>query len=151
MRILAVDIGTVRIGFAISDPQQIIAQALPTLESGSAKQICTKIIEVIKKYETAPKDEQIDKVVLGLPIHLNGKDSEMSLFVKECSQILKMYIIQKIKRRIEIVFKDERMTSISAERVMLEGNASRKVRRQKKDQIAAQIILMEYLNANKHN
>ena len=150
MRILAVDIGSVRTGLAVSDPLGFTAQPLPTVEGGEAKVNAKKILEVVKKY-AEEKDEarRIGTVVLGNPIMLNGKKSERSLISEECARLLTEYLRQQIDFPVEVVLKDERLTSVAAERCMLSMDASRKTRTEKKDQLAAQLILENYLETKR--
>ena len=150
MRILAVDIGSVRTGLAVSDPLGFTAQPLPTVEGGEAKVNAKKILEVVKKY-AEEKDEarRIGTVVLGNPIMLNGKKSERSLISEECARLLTEYLRQQIDYPVEVVLKDERLTSVAAERCMLSMDASRKTRKEKKDQLAAQLILENYLETKR--
>ena len=148
MRILAVDIGTVRLGFAVSDPLKLTAQSLPTLEGGGIKRICKTVMEVVRKYELSDSDHDcVETVVLGNPVHLDGKESEMSIMAEECARRLREYFRQNFFREIMVVLIDERLSSVEAERIMLEGGAKRAERRLKKDQIAAQLILQRYLDA----
>ena len=150
MRILAVDIGSVRTGLAVSDPLGFTAQPLPTVEGGEAKVNAKRILEVVKQY-AAEKDEarRIGTVVLGNPIMLNGKKSERSLVSEECARLLTEYLRQQIDFPVEVVLKDERLTSVAAERCMLSMDASRKTRKEKKDQLAAQLILENYLETKR--
>lgn len=150
MRILAVDIGSVRTGLAVSDPLGFTAQPLPTVEGGEAKVNAKRILEVVKKY-AEEKDEarRIGTVVLGNPIMLNGKKSERSLVSEECARLLTEYLRQQIDFPVEVVLKDERLTSVAAERCMLSMDASRKTRKEKKDQLAAQLILENYLETKR--
>ena len=150
MRILAVDIGSVRTGLAVSDPLGFTAQPLPTVEGGEAKVNAKRILEVVKQY-AAEKDEarRIGTVVLGNPIMLNGKKSERSLISEECARLLTEYLRQQIDFPVEVVLKDERLTSVAAERCMLSMDASRKTRKEKKDQLAAQLILENYLETKR--
>ena len=150
MRILAVDIGSVRTGLAVSDPLGFTAQPLPTVEGGEAKVNAKRILEVVKQY-AAEKDEarRIGTVVLGNPIMLNGKKSERSLISEECARLLTEYLRQQVAYPVEVVLKDERLTSVAAERCMLQMDASRKTRKEKKDQLAAQLILENYLETKR--
>ena len=150
MRILAVDIGIVRTGLAVSDPLGFTAQPLPTVEGGEAKVNAKRILEVVKQY-AAEKDEarRIGTIVLGNPIMLNGKKSERSLISEECARLLTEYLRQQVAYPVEVVLKDERLTSVAAERCMLQMDASRKVRKEKKDQLAAQLILENYLETKR--
>ena len=148
MRVLAVDIGTVRLGFAVSDPLKLTAQPLPTMEGGGVKRICKTVMELVREYESAEQEQtRVETVVIGHPVHLDGKESEMSLLAEECVRRLKEYFRQNFTREIGVVLKDERLSSVEAERIMIEGGARRAERRLKKDQIAAQLILQRYLDA----
>ncbi|MBR6461910.1 Holliday junction resolvase RuvX [bacterium] len=139
-----------RTGLAVSDPLGFTAQPLPTVEGGEAKVNAKKILEVVKKY-AEEKDEarRIGTVVLGNPIMLNGKKSERSLISEECARLLTEYLRQQIDYPVEVVLKDERLTSVAAERCMLSMDASRKTRKEKKDQLAAQLILENYLETKR--
>lgn len=148
MRILGVDIGTVRLGLAVSDPMGITAQPLPTIEGGTAKKVSKSILEIVLEYENTNSEKQkIKTVVIGNPIHLNGSESDMSKMAKECVRLLKEYFKQNFKREIDIVLQDERLTSVAAEKVLLSADLSRKKRKQIKDRVAAQLILQNYLDA----
>ena len=151
MRILAVDIGSVRTGLAISDPLGFTAQPLPTIEGGGAKVSAKSVLEVVKNY-AAEKDEarRIGTVLLGNPVMLNGKKSERSLVSEECARLLREYLRQSVAYPVEVILRDERLTSVAAERCMLQMDASRKTRKEKKDQLAAQLILENYLETRRH-
>ena len=147
MRILAVDIGTIRLGLAVSDPMGMTAQPLPTIEGGNAKKISRSILKIVVDYEnTNSEKQQIETVVIGNPIHLNGSESEMSTMAKECVRLLKEYFKQNLTREIIIKLQDERLTSVAAEKVLLSADLSRKKRKEIKDRVAAQLILQNYLD-----
>ena len=149
MRILGVDIGTVRLGLAVSDLMGMTAQPLPTIEGGSAKKISKSILKIVLDYEKQNSEKQkIKTVVIGNPIHLNGTESEMSKMAKECVRLLKEYFKQNLTREIGIILQDERLTSVAAERVLLSADLSRKKRKEIKDRVAAQLILQNYLDTN---
>ena len=73
----------------------------------------------------------------------------MSEMASECVRLLKEYFKQNLNREIDIILKDERLTSVAAERAMLEANLSRKKRKEIKDRVAAQLILQNYLDSKK--
>ncbi len=150
MRILAVDIGTVRLGLAISDPLGITAQPLPTRPGGGVKQICKTVLETVLEYEKATQPRgRIETVVIGHPLHLDGSPSDMSAMAEECARRLRQYFRQHVSRYVDVVLRDERLTSVAAERVLLAADLSRGKRRQKRDQVAAQLILQGYLDAQR--
>jgi len=147
MRILAADIGTVRLGLAVSDPMGMTAQPLPTIEGGTAKKISKSILKIVLDYENTNSEKQkIKTVVIGNPIHLNGLESDMSLMAKECVRLLKEYFKQNFTREIDLILQDERLTSVAAEKVLLSADLSRKKRKEIKDRVAAQLILQNYLD-----
>jgi len=135
MRILGLDVGSKTIGLAVSDALQITAQGLTTLtwnenDMSSADEALKK---VISEYE-------VSEIVVGLPKHMNGTLGERG----EISQIY--------ARRLERVFSlpvhliDERLTTVAAERALLEADVSRKKRDQVIDKMAAVIILQNFLD-----
>jgi len=151
MRFLAADIGTVRLGFAISDPMGFTAQPLPTVEGGGVKKVAKAILEIVLDYEKSGGEKnKIAAVVIGNPIHLSGKKSEMSEMAEECARLLKEYFKQNLNREIDIILQDERLTSVAAERAMLAADLSRKKRKEIKDRVAAQLILQNYLDTKRH-
>ncbi len=149
MRILGVDIGTVRLGLAVSDPMGMTAQPLPTIEGGSAKKVSKSILQLVLDYEKTNSEKQkIKTVVIGNPIHLNGMESDMSKMANECVRLLKEYFKQNLTREINVILQDERLTSVAAEKVLLSADLSRKKRKEVKDRVAAQLILQNYLDIN---
>ena len=148
MRILAADIGTVRLGMAVSDPMGMTAQPLPTIEGGTAKKVSKSILKIVLDYENTNSEKQkIKTVVIGNPIHLNGSESAMSQMAKECVRLLKEYFKQNFTRKIDLILQDERLTSVAAEKVLLLADLSRKKRKEIKDRVAAQLILQNYLDS----
>ena len=131
-RILAIDYGTRRTGIAVSDPLQIIAGGLTTVET---KQLERFLADYFLK-------EQVDIIVLGKPAQMDGTPSETWRFIEPLSRRLKAAYPDK-----EVVFYDERFTSVLAHRAMIEGGMKKMARRDKAvvDKIAATIILEDYL------
>ena len=132
-RILGLDIGTVRIGLALSDPLGITAQPLETIQCKKCDPI-GRIIELTEEYSIA-------KLVVGNPLTLDGKSSFASQNVEK--------FIEKLKNslQLECVLWDERMTTAQAEKLMISNGVRRKKRRESIDQVAATIILQSYLDA----
>ena len=129
-RILALDIGTARVGAAISDPNQIIAQGLGVW---NAENWLDDLDGCIKKF--APS-----LIVLGLPVRTDGKKSAMAEKILETLENL-----QTNYPDINFVTHDERFTTVIAQRTLLEADTSRKKRKKTVDKIAAVIILESYL------
>ncbi len=133
-RVLALDIGSVRIGAAISDPSRIIAQGLGVW---SAENFLDEFIACVEKYQPS-------LILVGLPNRTDGKKSEA------CENILR--IISDLKTQFpDLNFEtwDERFTTVIAQRVLLEADVSRKKRRDKIDKLAAVLILESWLENRK--
>lgn len=131
-RILAIDYGVRRTGLAVSDPLRLIAGGLTTVET---KQLERFLADYFLK-------EQVDIIVLGKPAQMDGTPSETWRFIEPLSRRLKAAYPDK-----EVVFYDERFTSVLAHRAMIEGGMKKMARRDKAvvDKIAATIILEDYL------
>lgn len=131
-RILAIDYGLRRVGLAVTDPLQMIAQPLDTIDTG-------KIWEYLEKYFKA---EQVETIVLGFPRNMDGSDTDATVPVIEFETKLreKFPVIQLVRI-------DERLTSRMAKQTLLEAGYKKKDRRNKKlvDTVAAALILQTYL------
>ena len=132
MRILAIDYGKKRTGLAVTDPAQIIANGLTTVESG-------ELLSFLKSYV---ERESVEHFVIGLPTQPNGQPSENLPRVKTFAAKL-----AKMLPDIPIEFYDERFTSVLAHRAMIDGGLGRKRRQDKAlvDEISATIILQNYM------
>ncbi len=130
-RILSIDFGTKRIGLAITDPDQIIATPLDTIEN-------TKILYFLQDYFSK---ETVDLIVVGFPERSDGSHSEIQKKILNFVKNLK----QKLNKRV-ILF-DERYTSKLAFQAMIDGGLRKKQRRNKAiiDRISATILLQDYL------
>ena len=136
-RILAIDYGRRRTGIAVSDPLRIIAGGLTTVE--------TKELEkFLKDYMAA---NEVDIIVVGKPKQMNGEPSETWRYIEPLAGRLRKAYPDK-----EVVFFDERFTSVIAHRTMLESGIGKMARRDKAlvDKISATIILQSYMEANKN-
>lgn len=132
MRILGIDYGEKRMGMAISDPLGITAQGLPTVER-------THLDEDIKKIVQLIRENNVSEVVVGLPKHMNNSLGEKAQAVLAFIKHVKEFI------NVPIYTLDERLSTVRAERALLEGNLSRKKRKVRIDMVAAQLILQDYL------
>ncbi|MBZ4652828.1 MAG: holliday junction resolvase [Peptococcaceae bacterium] len=133
-RVLGLDIGDRRIGVSISDALGITAQGLETVERSEPEKDIQTIVDIIEKWE-------ISKIVVGLPKNMNGTLGPQAEKVKEFIQRLQQEVA------IQVVFWDERLTTVAAERTLLEGNVSRKKRKGVIDKVAANMILQGYLDS----
>jgi putative holliday junction resolvase len=133
VRVLALDWGTVRVGVAISDPEGKMAFPLdrPVKSSDAANEI-KKICE----------QNQVEKILLGMPYKLDKGKGQSSDQVKAFQGKLE----QKINLPVELL--DERFSTVAAGRLLTEQGLSQKDQREIKDNIAAQIILQQYLDSN---
>ena len=131
MTYLGLDIGDRRIGIAVSTGG-ILAGGLETYTRTSLKNDVLHIITLVKMY-------QADRIIVGLPKHLNGQEHVQAEKNEELCCALRA-------EGCRIEYMDERLTSAAAERVMLEADLSRKKRKQKIDKLAAVIILQDYLD-----
>lgn len=127
------DVGDKRIGMAISDSMGWTAQGIPTLERRSRQYDLEFIKKVIEEYKP-------ERIVIGLPKNMNGTVGPQSEKVKVFAEILKEHL------QPEIVFWDERLSTVSAHKIMIQGDVSRKKRKQRVDQVAAVLILQNYLD-----
>jgi len=132
MRILAIDYGKRRTGLAVSDPLKMIAGSLATIET-------PELFSFLKNYL---EKENVEKIVIGYPKHLNNQPAEITAEIDNFAQILK-----KEFPSVEIVFFDERFTSKMAFQTMLDSGISKTKRKNKAliDKISATIILQNYL------
>ncbi len=131
MTYLGLDIGDRRIGIAVSTGG-ILAGGLETYTRTSLKNDVLHIITLVKMY-------QADRIIVGLPKHLNGQEHVQAEKNEELCCALRA-------EGCRIEYMDERLTSAAAERVMLEADLSRKKRKQNIDKLAAVIILQDYLD-----
>lgn len=134
-RILALDPGTKRIGVAVSDEMGWIAQPLETFERRSIEEDVAHIRELVLRHD-------VNQIVLGLPLRLHGQAGpeaeNVRRFIERLEQDLK----------IPIVAWDERLTSKSAEDMLIGAGVSRKKRKGVVDRVAAAILLQSYLDAH---
>lgn len=132
-RILSIDFGKKRTGIAVTDPSQIIANALTTVETHN-------LLPFLREYT---KKEEVERFLLGLPVQLNGLPSENQARVRQFAKKL-----TEAFPHIPVDFYDERFTSTLAHRTILDSGVRKKQRRTDKglvDEISACIILQSYM------
>ena len=137
MKILALDVGEKRIGVAVSDALGISANARENIIYKTKEQAIESVLNII----TA---EQVNEIVVGLPLNINGTQSDFTKTVIEFTETL------KTKTQLPVVAWDERLSSLEGERMLIEADLSRKKRKAVIDKIAAQLILQNYLNWKKN-
>lgn len=133
MRIMALDVGSKRIGVALSDPLKITAQGLQTFQR-------TTLEEDIRGLWKLMDEHEVSQLVVGLPKNMDGsvgfKAEEVQQFIADLTA----------ERPMEVIWVDERLTTVSAERTLLEADVSRAKRKKVIDKMAAVIILQSYLD-----
>jgi putative Holliday junction resolvase len=135
---LALDVGDKTVGVALSDELGITARGLFTLERVGIKRDTSAIMNVIKEHDCG-------KVVVGLPLNLNGTDSIQTEKVREFYEKLANKLRSHGMSDIEILFHDERYKTKIAEDVLIDADVSRKKRKLVIDKQAAVVILQSYL------
>ena len=136
MRILGVDYGDKRIGLALSDALGIVAGPVGTYEARGMR----KDIDYIA---ALAKEKQAEAIVLGLPVNMDGTHGERAEKTKAFGRNL-----EKVSG-LNVIYKDERLSTVSAEKSLIESNMRREKRKGVIDTVAAQIILQSYLDSHK--
>lgn len=133
-RVVGIDYGQARIGVALSDPSQMIASPLTTLQNKR------KLEEVVKEFLSILNDYSIEEIVIGMPFKLDGKIGTSA------QEVLRFVEALKEQTTLPIKTWDERLTTQQTERVMKAGNVSRKKRMKVIDSACAALILQNYLD-----
>ncbi len=136
-RIMGLDIGDKTIGVAVSDLMGLTAQGVTTIKRVGKK----KDIEEIKKIIS---EKQVNKIVSGLPKNMNGTVGSQGEKVQKFCELLKQ------ETNLPIEFWDERLSTVAAERSLIEGNVRRENRKKVIDMLAAVIILQGYLDLQRN-
>ncbi|MDO4394203.1 MAG: Holliday junction resolvase RuvX [Bacillota bacterium] len=139
MRKIALDVGDKTIGVAVSDPLNITAQGITTIERVGIRKDAGKVIDYVREYEC-------DTVVIGLNKRLDGTDSPQTEKVYEFRKMLENKMRSTGLADVKIDYYDERFTTVMAERVLKEAELTRKERKKVVDKQAAVIILQSYLD-----
>lgn len=134
-RCLALDVGNKTIGLAISDPLGLTAQGLETIRRSIIREDLNKLDAFVKRYE-------VEAFVVGLPKNMDGTEGERCKFVRDFAEKLRAAYPS-----LEIIFWDERLTTVGAERVLLEADVSRAKRKKVIDKLAAVCILQGFLDS----
>jgi putative Holliday junction resolvase len=132
MRIAALDVGEVRIGVAVSDELGITAQGVSVVRRVGGRRDLEAIAEVLRPY--AP-----DRLVVGLPLSMSGAEGPQAARVRAFANDVATHL------GLPLEFWDERLTTVAAERTLLEADVSRRRRREVIDKVAATLILQGYL------
>ena len=134
-RILGIDYGEVRVGLSLSDLTQTIAQPFKTIMYKNINNLLDQLKEIIVENE-------VEKLVVGIPYNMKGEDTKQTLKVKEFISFLE----SNLSYDIELI--DERLSSIEAEKTMHKMNVKTGHNKSNIDKIAASVILQEYLDSD---
>lgn len=140
MRIMGLDFGSKTVGVAVSDPLFLTAQGVGTIRRkspGKLRQTLARIEELIREYE-------VEKIVLGYPKNMNNTEGE------RCEKTVQFRDMLANRTGIEIELFDERLTTVMADRVMMEGGIRREHRKEYADSLAAVFILQGYLDLKRN-
>ena len=137
MRILGLDYGSVTVGVAVSDALRVTAQPLETItrkDENKLRQTCARTEQLIAEYE-------VESIVLGYPNNMNDSVGERAKKTEEFKAMLER------RTGLPVTLWDERLTTVAAERVLMESGVRRENRKAVIDQVAAALILQGYLDS----
>lgn len=132
-KILGIDYGHVRVGVSVSDYDQTIAFGRNSIKNDSKRSLFKSLRDICEK-------ENIIKIVVGLPVNMEGEYTAQTLEVKKFGEALQKLI------DIPVVYHDERLTSVESDVILSAIGYSGKEKRKEKDKIAASLILQNYLD-----
>ena len=133
MRILAVDPGSKRIGLALSDPTETIAQALATVPAEPVESLPARIAAVARTHGA-------ERLIVGLPLRLDGSHGPEAAAARRLADAVRR------ESRLPVELVDERLTTAAAERALIAGGVKREQRRQGIDRVAATMLLQSHLD-----
>ena len=136
-RVMALDFGDARIGIAMSDIMKIIANGYETYKRVSEEKDLQYIAALVKP-------NMVDEIVFGLPINMDGTEGDRVLKTRAFAEKLSELVPQ-----VKICFQDERLTTVTGERMLIEAGVRREKRKGVIDKIAATIILQQYLDCKR--
>lgn len=134
MRILALDVGDRRIGVAVSDPGRVLARSLEVIERDETNRFLDCIVALVKELDVC-------QVLVGYPLLMDGTVGHQARQAEEVASMLGERI------ELPVLLWDERLSTVSAERMLIERGERRAKRRQHIDAVAAAVILQDYLDA----
>ena len=137
MRILGLDFGSKTVGVAVSDELMLTAQGLEIVR----RQSSNKLRQTLARIEQIVTEYQVERIVLGYPKNMNNTEGERCEKTKEFAQMLER------RTGLSVVLWDERLTTVAADRHMMERGIRRENRKQYVDEIAAVFILQGYLDS----
>ncbi len=133
-RVAGLDIGDKRIGIAVSDPLGLTAQPVAVVERRSLREDIACVLELVGPYEPV-------RLVVGLPLEMNATQGKQAARVRKFCDALAQ------ASELEVVYQDERLTTVQSERLLIDAKVRRAKRRRVVDKLAAALILQAYLDA----
>ena len=140
MRILGLDYGSRTVGVAVSDAMGWTAQSLETIERKEEN----KLRKTLARIEALVKEYEVEKIVLGYPKHMNNDEGDRCEKTESFKEMLER------RTGLPVILQDERMSTASAERILMEGGVRRENRKEFVDKMAAAFILQTYLDRLSH-
>jgi len=135
-RVLALDLGKRRIGLALSDELGITAQGLQTLERSNIREDLQRLAELIS-------EKNVSLILMGNPLHMSGHEGRQTQYTREFAERL------HAATGLPVEFRDERLTTVEAERVLRQSGISIRKRAKAVDRLAAVILLESYLDSRR--
>ena len=133
MRVLGIDYGVRRHGLAISDPMGYSAQPAGVIERKGKDPGLDEIARVVT-------EKEVERIVIGLPLHMDGRPGD------HYDEVLQFIALLEERFGLPVETIDERLTTVQAERALTDAGLSRKKRKARVDQVAAQLILQSWLD-----
>ncbi|MDP3236348.1 MAG: Holliday junction resolvase RuvX [Myxococcales bacterium] len=134
MRAMGLDVGTKTVGVAVADELGITAQPITVVRRSNLKADLAELIRLAA-------DRSVDRFIVGLPLNMDGSEGPRALATRKFGDALAK------ASNLLIIYQDERLTTVAAERSLLEADVSRQKRREVIDQVAASLILQGWLDA----
>ena len=138
-RILGLDYGSKTVGVAVSDPLGITAQGVETIR----RERETKLRRTLARIDELIREYNVEKIVLGMPLRMDGSPGERAQKTQEFGEAL------KARTKLPVELWDERLTTVAADRALEEGGVSAAGRKQVVDTVAAVFILESYMQAHR--
>lgn len=141
MRVMALDVGHKRIGVALSDPGQVLASSLQVIERKGQQRNLAAVIQLVREYG-------VGKIIVGYPRGLDGTAGQQAEVVERYAALLEG-ALRDSSLDVPVIFWDERLSTVTADRLMTEAGRKSRERRERIDAVAAAVILQDYLDASR--
>ena len=140
MRLMGLDFGSVTVGVAVSDSLGITAQEVETI----TRKHPDKLRQTYARIEALASEYDVEKIILGFPVNMNNTEGFRAIETKKVQEDLAR------RTNLPVVMWDERLTTVEADRILEECNVAKKNRKKYIDQVAAAIILQNYMDSVKN-